>query len=379
MLWLGLMEGDKFGLPYGCDVLVQCRGNVMQTSGDPDTMAEAFEKIGFIVSLNTFPDETAQWADLLLPDQHSLERLTPLVGNPHNFTNAASVDESGTWNFQQPVVTGVPKARNWGEVLFDVADRSGIMADMNTALNAACHITGEHQLKRDRRYTWEEFADNWTRSTLGVGIDYFKEHGYYKDPKRETKYAYPLIHHGGRIPLYLEHFLDAGEAVKAYTDSVGVDWDTSDYTALMEYKPCLTEEQAPPQFDTWLVNQKLPFLAGTYSAENPLLMDLAKRNAKIFNVGINRATAAAKGIQDGDEIWIENTVGKKVKGIARLTEGIHPECASAPGMFGRTAAGNRDAIGRGVHFNNLVAFTRDHMDHVSAALDSCVKVRISKA
>ena len=120
-------------------------------------------------------------------------------------------------------------------------------------------------------------------------------------------------------------------------------------------------------------------MAGTYSAENPLLMDLAKRNSKVFNVGINRATAARKGIQDGDEIVIETANGKKVTGLARLTEGIHPECVSAPGMFGRTSAGNKDAVGRGVHFNNLVAFTLDHMDPVSAALDSCVKVRVSKA
>ena len=350
---------------------------------DPETMAKAFKTIGFIVALNPFEDETSRWADLLLPDQHSLERLTPLVGNPNNFTNAASVEESGTWNFQQPVVTAQPNARNWGEVLVDVAWRAGIGPDMNTALNAACHITGEHQLKRDQQYSWEEFSDRWTRSTVGVGLDYFREHGYKKDHPREAKYAYPLIHHGGRIPLYLEHFLDAGVAVKAYTDSRGIDWDVSDYSAVMDYQPCLTEQQAPPQFDMWLVNQKLPFMAGTYSAENPLLMDLAKRNSKVFNIGINRVTAARKGIADGDEIWVETPVGKKVKGIARLTEGIHPECASAPGMFGRTQAGNPDAIGkdgsRGIHFNSLVQFTLDRMDPVSAALDSCVKVRISKA
>jgi molybdopterin-containing oxidoreductase family molybdopterin binding subunit len=379
MLWLGLLEGDKFGLPYKCDVLIQCRGNVMHTSGDPATMAAAFKTIGFICSINTFPDETAQFADLLLPDMHSLERLTPLVGNPNNFTNAASVEESGTWNFQQPVVQAVPQARNWGEVLFDVAERIGILPDMNTAINAACHITGEYQLKRDKKYSWEEFADLWTRSTVGVGLDYFREHGYKADEPRKARYAYPLIHHGGRVPLYLEHFLDAGESVKAYTDSRGIDWDTSDYSALMEYKPCLTPEQAPAEYDMWVVNQKVSFLAGTYSAENANLMDLAKRNSKIFNIGINRATAARKGIQDGDTVMLETPAGQKATGVARLTEGIHPECLSAPGMFGRRNAGNQDAVGRGVHFNSLVAFTLDHMDHVSAALDSCVKVKVTKA
>ena len=27
-----------------------------------------------------------------------------------------------------------------------------IMADMNTALNASCHITGDYQLRRDKKY-----------------------------------------------------------------------------------------------------------------------------------------------------------------------------------------------------------------------------------
>jgi hypothetical protein len=53
-------------------------------------------------------------------------------------------------------------------------------------------------------------------------------------------------------------------------------------------------------------------------------------------------------------------------------------------MFGRTQVGNKDAMARadgsrGVHFNNLVQFTLDRMDPVSAALDSCVKIKISKA
>jgi molybdopterin-containing oxidoreductase family molybdopterin binding subunit len=154
------------------------------------------------------------------------------------------------------------------------------------------------------------------------------------------------------------------------------DWDTSDYVPLVEWTPCLTDAQAPPEFDLWVVNQKLPFMTFSHSAENPLLMDLAERNAKVFNIGINAATAAAKGIRDGDRIELESPDGKRVSGLARLTEGVHPECLAVPGILGRWRAGDRRSIGRGVHFNSLLTYSLDHMDTLSAALDACVKVKV---
>ena len=109
-------------------------------------------------------------------------------------------------------------------------------------------------------------------------------------------------------------------------------------------------------------------------------MDLAERNTKVFNIGINRATADRKGIQDGDAIGLETADGKKAKGIARLTEGIHPECLSVPGiLFGRWSVGNRKGQGNGVHFNSLMTYNFERMDTVAAALDACIKVRIRKA
>jgi molybdopterin-containing oxidoreductase family molybdopterin binding subunit len=383
MMALGILRGDEFGVPYKPEVLIQCRGNIMTTGGDPETLAEALRQIPFQCSMAVFPDETNQFADLLLPDTHSLERLVPLVSNPYYFfTNSTNPDEHYTWNLQQPVVKAVPAARPWGEVLLDTAERMGLEADLYSGFNAVFRLTGVHQLRRDRHYSWEDISDAWMRFICGDehGLEYFKEHGFYKSPvTRSGKAAYPRAFHGSRIPLYMEHYIDAGEMVKAYTDSRGVEWDTSDYTALMDYKPCLTDEQAPAQYDLWVVNQKLPFMTFSHSSENPWLVDLASRNTKVYAIGINPATATKKGIRDGDPIVIESPEGKRATGPARLTEGIHPDCLAAPGVLGRWVLGNRPAKGRGVHVNSLMTYRTDRMDHVSAALDSCVKVKVSRA
>jgi len=383
MLWLGQLHGEEFGLPYRAEVLIQTRTNVMATSGDPVVMGEALKTIPFIVSMNTFHDETSEFADLLLPDTHALERLVPLVSNPyHHLTAAAMPFEHYSWNFQQPVVKAVEKARHWGEVLLDAAGRLGVLPDLHSTFNAVAQLYGPYRLERDRTYTWEEIADLWTKSICGDehGLEYFREHGYYKsDIVRDVKASYPRAFHDARIPLYLEHFIDAGEAVKAFTDSRNIAWDTSDYVPLVEWKPCFREGESPPEFDLWVVNQKLPFMSFSHTHENPWLVDLAKRNGKVFTIGINADTARKKGIRDGDRILLETAEGKRAEGVARLTEGIHPECLSVPGVLGRWAVGNKVDRGMGVHFNSLLTYSRDRMDTVSAALDACIKVRVSRA
>ena len=380
MVGHSLLHGEEYGLTYKCEVFLQCRGNLMASGPDPVIMAEALRTIPFICSMNTYPDETAQFADLLLPDAHSLERLVPIVSNPDGLMDPVLPGRPYSWNLQHPIVKAVPAARYFGEVLLEAADRLGLLPDVYTAINAMAVMEGANALQRDQKYTWEQISDRWLRSQLGEehGLAYMKEHGYYAGEQRAARYTYPKIHNAGRIPLYLEHYIDAGQDVKAYTDMQGVAWDTSDYTPMVDWKPCLTAEDAPPEYDLWVVNHKLSFLAGTYSAENPLLMDMAGRNTKVFTIAINRATAERKGIRDGDTIALETPHGRQAEGVARLTEGVHPECLSVPAILGRKALGRQEEKGKGVHVNSLLKYTPDRMDALSAAIDSCVKVKIRK-
>jgi hypothetical protein len=45
----------------------------------------------------------------------------------------------------------------------------------------------------------------------------------------------------------------------------------------------------------------------------------------------------------------------------------------------RWAVGNKGARGKGVHVNSLLTYSLDRMDTVGAALDACIKVRVSRA
>ncbi|MDP7655441.1 MAG: molybdopterin dinucleotide binding domain-containing protein, partial [Roseibacillus sp.] len=381
MLWLGVLHAEKFGLPYRAEVFIQCRTNFMAATGDPNTMAEALKRIPFMASFATHHDETTEFADLLMPDTHALERLVPIVFNPYyHYNNGPLPGEDWSFNFQQPVVEPRGQSRYWMEVLLEAADRIGIRADLYTAFNAIAHLEGEQCLDASSKYSWEEICDRWFKSYCGEGhdLEYFRRHGYCKVGKRTAEQSYPRLFHKGRIPLYLEHFIGAGEEVKKVTDENHIPWDTSDYIPLMEWRPCPVQRSSPPGYDLYLVNQKVPFLTFTFTGENPWLMDLAWRNSKIFTVGIHGETAKRKGIGENDQIELETPSGRKARAVARLTQGVHPECLSVPSILGRWVTSNEGARGKGVHFNSFVEYSVDRLDTLAAALDACVKVKVRK-
>jgi anaerobic selenocysteine-containing dehydrogenase len=81
---------------------------------------------------------------------------------------------------------------------------------------------------------------------------------------------------------------------------------------------------------------------------------------------------------EGDEIELETPSGKKFRAIARLTEGIHPECLAVPAILGRWVTSNDSARGKGFHFNSLLEYNVDRLDTLSSALDACLKVKLRR-
>jgi molybdopterin-containing oxidoreductase family molybdopterin binding subunit len=75
---------------------------------------------------------------------------------------------------------------------------------------------------------------------------------------------------------------------------------------------------------------------------------------------------------------VESVVGR-VKGEAKVTECIHPEVVGIAGVFGSWAKGKPIAKGKGVHFNNLLPISIDRVDPVSSGVDSCIRVKVSRA
>lgn len=382
MMFLGVLDREKYKVPYEAKVMVQCRTNILSTAADPELMAEAVKRIPFFFSFADHHNETSEFADIILPDSHFLERLSPLAHNPFKqYRHVPAPGEAWTFSNQQPVVEPQGESRYWVQVLWEIAERMGIQGDIYSAYNAVAQLEEPHRLDPSKTYTWEEVADITAKARCGEehDLEYFQKHGYVDLYRRTVRESYPRIFHKGRIPFYLEYFLEAGEDVKQFTESRGIPWDTSDYVPLVQWRPCPAYEQNEPGYDLFVVNHKVPFLTFTFTAENGWLNDLADRKAKIYNVGIHPETARRKGLRDGQQVNLETFSGRKQSAVLRVTEGVHPQVISVPGILGRWATRNKRSRGKGVHFNSLLKYSFDQIDTVSAALDACVKVKVAPA
>jgi anaerobic selenocysteine-containing dehydrogenase len=126
------------------------------------------------------------------------------------------------------------------------------------------------------------------------------------------------------------------------------------------------------------VNYKLPFHSYNMTQDNPWLAEIAERHPLAYNVMINTRTAAAKGIADGDPILLETPHGASARGIAKVSQCIHPEAAGIASAFGHWAKARATARGRGIHFNSLLPYDLSQIDPMAGLMDACVKVKVSK-
>jgi len=377
---INLDDPAQFPLPYQPEVLIVCRRNLMMNNVNPAQTERMLKRIPFIVAFSIHLDETAEFADLVLPEVHSLERFDLFPNSP--ILSIAQSTGTYYWGLRQPVVE--PQNRYWIEVLLEVADRLDFLGDVYKLLNQKWGLVDPYRLDPTERYTMAELYDRRAKSQFGPerGLDWFREHGYHTVARTvDETYTGPLI--DARFPLYYENVPRAKEAVETVATALGhPDWDTSDYTALPDWRPCPAFEPAPPPadggrpFDLFVVNFKVPFQSLSHTTQNPWLTDMSIRNPYAFKVLVNTVTARRAGVVDGAHVRVESEAGSVV-GIAKVTECVHPEVVGIGGVFGSWARGKPIARGRGVHFNTLLPLTTDRIDRVSSGVDSCIRVRIT--
>jgi anaerobic selenocysteine-containing dehydrogenase len=172
--------------------------------------------------------------------------------------------------------------------------------------------------------------------------------------------------------------LDRGAELEKVTKDMGLDWDLSDYKPLSEWLPCPSYEAVQSgEYDLIAVHYKLPYVYGSFGNENPLINEICERSGYAYNILMNGDVGKAKGISDGDEVWLESPV-RKVRAKVKLTQCIHPQAVGIAGHFGHWSPGMPIARGKGVNFNSLLPTDLNHIDKISTALDHCVEVKVYK-
>ncbi len=368
---------DVYKPPPFPEMLIQYHSNLVKTSGPPDVMERFLKRIPFTVSIMRRLEETAEFADIVLPDLHHLERLVPFVNN-----NIGAGEGLHTTYGAKPVVHPPfehPFEGDYVDVMqifLELARRVGFLGDFYEALNIITGLKGEYRLDPQGEYTYPEIVDRFLKNELGKnkGLQWFLDDGLWtKEKAVEDKYPGPFV--TPRRQIYYEFMKPAGEDVRRVTRELGIPWETEDYQVLPDWKPGPAHNRPPP-YNLYVTNMKVPNHALSHTHRNPLLLFLSARQNDLRTVWINTRTAAERGIKDGDGVVIQTFHGKQQRAVANVTELVHPEVLATQGCGG----GWMDpATRQEVNFNALLTVDEDHIDFLNGALESAVSARIFKA
>ena len=234
----------------------------------------------------------------------------------------------------------------------------------------------------DQKLDVERFIDAVFKSIIDEehGVEWFKENGCYKYPRKVDEAYIWANGDPGRIPLYFDILLEAKDKIDAIVEEYDFPWETDDFQPLFDYKPCEHGKITDPEYDMMPIYYTNAVNTDTWQVENGYLNEFNEEDPYGYTLEINAATAASKGISDGDHIRLVAMDGKNVEGIAALSEAIHPECIAAlGGHYGTTSQYLPLAKGKGTPIVDLIAgLDQSRYDHTCAGLDQCIRVKVEK-
>ncbi len=296
---------------------------------------EAFKKIPLIVSFSSFADESANLADLILPESTFLERWQdgPIHGMGYPGVS-----------LRQPAIEPRLQSRNCGDVILQVAQAMG--GEISSA------------------FPWKTFQEVLQFRLKDIGVDWktFTDLGVWLIPG--YRYAHRGSNHwinevvgrdrrnaprDGRFDFYSRELNCLfGGLKKDQLAKYGIS-ESGDAV-------CLPHHEVGPQagdasqFALRLNVITLMSLGPVSAAANlPTLQEISGMTVgETWNswLEMNPKTASDLGLTDKDIVWVESPFGK-LKTRMRLVKGLHPAVVNLPYNQGHTSG--RFAGGRGVN------------------------------
>ncbi len=301
--------------PYPAHGWFVYRQNPIASLPERRKTLQAFSKLDFIVTIDTTMNDTAWFSDVVLPEASYLERYDPL-----------SVVGDAVF-LRQPAVAalGESKSALW------------IFKELGTRLGLADYFA----YKDEEDYLRQQIAP------FNITLEKLKNTGYYRPPTQPLdpfKFDTP----SGKIEL---------------SSALLAQWK---FPAV----PTWQEPPAPPADQFYLLTGKVAQHTQFATQNNKLLHELFPTNA----VWIHTQAAAARGIRNGDAVWVESPAGK-VKIPALVTEGIRPDCVYMTPGFGHFSQAQHTAYAQGESDSDLHVTYTDPASGGQALSQTFVTVR----
>ncbi|MFN7085605.1 MAG: molybdopterin-dependent oxidoreductase [Burkholderiales bacterium] len=363
----------KYGVNYTPEVLILHMTNPLGSHASQPDIIEGYKKYKFVAVIDAWLSETADYlADVILPAA-TIEKYEGPLGASDQYVDAQTL--------RVPPMKPLFQSRPEIEIYMDLCEKAGILYGKGGYLdeiNKALHLKEPYALDVNAKPAVREIFDRWSKAQgIAEGVAFFEKKGVRVKGPFSVKSFYGLAASppfSGKVQrLYGESLLRYQREMKA-KGAEEVYW--RDYTPLPTWRTP-TKDSSPPQYDLTLISYKLIEFKQSRSSFIPLLAELAPEQ----RLEINAKTAKAKGIKDGEMVWVESQNAltgetRKVKVRAMLTEGIRPDVVGMPHHYGLWT--HPWSKGQGPTANSLF-FTGEGYVTNTADQSFQVKVRVMKA
>jgi anaerobic selenocysteine-containing dehydrogenase len=346
--------------PYALKAIVTC-GNPLLASANSKKVAEAYKRLEFYVYTGLFPEESAYYADVILPACSGLEMETVYMRRD---------DRAIRWQHQAVERVSLSKP-DW-EIWIDLAHA---MARLDTK-NPPTYWTDAFPVEwKEYRKLWAEFVAH-TPAMAGMTQQRLESRA---EPLR---WPCPTAEHPGVSTLYLDHpswyqaaealdpankgkrFLTPSGKIEIFTTELEKELAHAGHAAIPAFytHPEVTGSNSTVTYATEFVKNPInpqaltPHVTLGAIAANPLhaqypLMGMIGRPSVVHFSSVTQWTQTGKqlngirlvqihpsaarraGIADGVEIVVESPRGS-VKGTALLWDGIREDTIFVPNTFG---------------------------------------------
>lgn len=333
---------------------------VFETPGG-NRFAEAFAKVPFVVSFSSFMDESAELADLILPEPTFFERW----GDNH----IEGLGYPGISLFQ-PVIEPLYDTMNTGDFFLKVAETMG-----GTIAKA---------------FAWKSYEEVLQFRLKDIGADWetFKELGVwlvpgYRFAKRGSERWIGEVVGADRLNAPRDGYFDlysrelncfVGKMKKDELAAFGISM-TGDGANLPHYEQAVfAGDEANYPFVLNVVT--LMSLGSRSEAANmPSLQEISGMTVReTWNswLEMNPESARRLGLADQDRVKVESPFGG-ISTKVRLVAGLRPDVVNLPFNQGHTAVG-RFAKGRGVNGLEIMNPASEPLTGLAAFTNTRVKV-----
>ncbi|MEK7271951.1 MAG: molybdopterin-dependent oxidoreductase [Nitrospirota bacterium] len=355
-----LLESILSDKPYSLDTLFIYNSNPLFTYPHQEKFKKAMEKIPFIVSFSNFIDETAEYADIILPDHSFLEKWD--LNQTVPTVNFAFI------GIQKPVVVPFHDSRHSGDTMLTIASHiKGMSLPFKDSLELLKYRVEGIFRRGSGLVISEKFEESWW--------DFLRKRGWYG--LRHTNYEEfwkTMIETGG----WWEPLHKYGDWERIFKNSDG----------RFKFVYTLKEQDILSSYTSPESNAKdtFPFYLNTFNmltnqkgkgANSPLLQEMFgfyhQQHWKSW-IEINPELAEKLHLHDGDIAEVESSEGK-IRLTVKIYAGTRHDVVNIPFGQGHTSYG-RYAKGIGVNPHTIMVKDIDSLSDIPSL--SSTRVRISK-